>query len=136
MTDNSVDDASTRWFSEETATFGDRMAAARDAAGMTQAALARRLGVKLKTIEAWENDMAEPRANKLHMLSGLLNVSLRWLMTGEGDGLEQPPTDGVLAADAREILADLRQVRAEITRLGDTLAGLEKRLRAVVKEGL
>lgn len=136
MIDNSADDASISWFSEETATFGDRMAAARDAAGMTQAALARRLGVKLKTIEAWENDMAEPRANKLQMLSGLLNVSLRWLMTGEGDGLEHPPADGVLAADAREILADLRQVRAEMTRLGDTLAGLEKRLRAVVKEGL
>ncbi|SDX45360.1 helix-turn-helix domain-containing protein [Roseicitreum antarcticum] len=136
MTENSAEEPRTGWFSEEAATFGDRMAAARDAGGMTQAALARRLGVKLKTVEAWENDVAEPRANKLQMLSGLLNVSLRWLMTGEGDGLDHPPADAVLAADAREILADLRQVRAEMTRLGDTLGGLEKRLRAVVKEGL
>ncbi|MEZ5913851.1 MAG: helix-turn-helix transcriptional regulator, partial [Paracoccaceae bacterium] len=33
------------WYSEEAATFGDRLAAAREAAGLSQAELAQRLGV-------------------------------------------------------------------------------------------
>lgn len=36
--------------------------------------------------------MTEPRANKLSTVSGLLNVSLRWLLMAEGDGPEAPPT--------------------------------------------
>jgi len=34
------------WFSEEAATFGDRLAAAREDAGLSQKALAERLGVR------------------------------------------------------------------------------------------
>ena len=66
----------TDWYGPDAATFGDRIAAAREAAGMGQEKLARRLGVKLKTLHGWENDLAEPRANKLQMLAGLLNVLL------------------------------------------------------------
>ena len=36
------------WFGPDAATFGDRVAGAREAAGMTQAQLARRLGVPLR----------------------------------------------------------------------------------------
>ena len=79
------------WYDPETTTFGDRLSGAREAAGMSQAALARRLGVKATTLRSWEEDRAEPRANRVQMLSGLLNVSLVWLLTGEGDGV---PTDG------------------------------------------
>ena len=78
------------WFSEDAATFGDRLAGARDAAGLDQKGLAEKLGVKLVTIAGWENDLKEPRANRLQMLSGILGVSLSWLLTGEGDGPEAP----------------------------------------------
>ena len=44
------------WYSEETSTFGDRIVGAREAAGMSQSQLARRLGVRLKTLTDWEND--------------------------------------------------------------------------------
>ena len=44
------------WYSEEQATFGDRVAGARDAVGLSQAELARKLGIKLKTLRAWEED--------------------------------------------------------------------------------
>ena len=37
-----------------------------------------------------ENDLTEPRANKLQMLAGVLNVSIMWLLTGEGQGLDDP----------------------------------------------
>jgi DNA-binding XRE family transcriptional regulator len=46
------------WFSEDTSTFGDRLAGAREAAGMTQAQLAKRLGVKLTTMQSWEEDLS------------------------------------------------------------------------------
>lgn len=42
------------WFSEEIATFGDRLAGAREALGVSQEDMARRLGVKLKTVVSWE----------------------------------------------------------------------------------
>ena len=74
------------WFDPETSTFGDRVAGAREIAKMTQEELAKRIGVKLVTLRNWENDMAEPRANKLSMLAGMLNVSIMWLLEGEGEG--------------------------------------------------
>ena len=124
------------WYSGEAATFGDRLTAAREAAGMDQRTLARRMGVKLETVERWENDVSEPRANKLQMVAGVLNVSIRWLLTGQGDGLNEPIAEPELAATARDLLADLRQVRAEMGQLSDRLGVLEKRLRAVMKEAL
>ncbi|MCC5984109.1 MAG: helix-turn-helix transcriptional regulator [Rhodobacteraceae bacterium] len=124
------------WYAADAATFGDRLTAAREAAGMDRRALSRRLGIRLKTLDAWENDLSEPRANRLQMLAGLLNVSIRWLLTGEGDGLTEPKPDTELAASARETLTDLRQVRAEMGRLSDRIGILEKRLRAIVSEAL
>ena len=52
------------WYSPEASTFGDRVAGARDQAGMTQQQLAKRLGIRLATLRAWENDLSEPRANR------------------------------------------------------------------------
>jgi len=116
------------WFSEESATFGDRLAGAREAVGLTQDEFARRLGVKLKTIEAWENDLSEPRANRLQMMAGLLNVSIRWLLTGEGVGPDEPDETEV-SQDINQLLLDLRQVRMQHQQLGEALGKLEKRLR-------
>jgi len=116
------------WFSDESATFGDRLAGARDAVGLTQDEFARRLGIKLKTIEAWENDLSEPRANRLQMMAGLLNVSIRWLLTGEGVGPEEPGETEV-TQDINDLLLDLRKVRVQHQQLGEALGKLEKRLR-------
>lgn len=126
--DGTSDDA---YFSEEIATFGDRVAAAREVVGLSQAQLARRLGVKLATIEAWESDRSEPRANRLQMLAGLLNVSIMWLMTGEGEGLAEFSSEKAdTSADVlKDTLAEVRAVRAEQRRLAERLARLEKRLR-------
>ncbi|ABV92508.1 transcriptional regulator [Dinoroseobacter shibae DFL 12 = DSM 16493] len=117
------------WYSEATATFGDRLAGAREAVGLTQAQLAKRLGVKAKTLRDWEEDLSEPRANRIQMLSGLLNVSLSWLMTGEGEGIDAPDLGSDMPGDVRAALTELRQVQAEMTRLSGRMARLEKRLR-------
>jgi len=122
------------WFSEATATFGDRLAGAREASGMSQKDLARRLGVRLKTLQAWENDMTDPRANRLQMVAGMLNVSLRWLLTGEGDGLEEPSAKGVLGNDARGALSDLARLRAQTLVIVTEMGHLEKRMRNLLRE--
>ncbi len=133
MTEN---DDNTDWYSGDNATFGDRLTAARDAQGLSQAELARKLGVKLKTIQGWENDTSEPRANKLQMVAGLLNVSIRWLLTGEGEGVSEPATSEEIAAGAQDILRDLQQMRTQMTQLATRMGKAEKRLRVILREAL
>lgn len=125
--------ASEDWYSDEAATFGDRVAAAREFLGMSEEDLARRIGIKVDTVRKWENDLAEPRANKLQMLSGILNVSLRWLLTGEGEELDAP-TDGEVGADVSDLLREFRSVRSEMIRSLERLGVLEKKLRAAIRD--
>ena len=122
------------WYGPDIATFGDRVAAAREAADMTQAQMARRIGVKKTTVIGWEQDLSEPRANKLSMLSGLLNVSMRWLLTGEGDGMSSPSEEEV-PQDFSEILRELRSMRESMRLQAERAALLEKKLRKLVEGG-
>ncbi|RVT85685.1 helix-turn-helix domain-containing protein [Rhodobacteraceae bacterium CCMM004] len=117
------------WYSNDTATFGDRLADARQAVGMSQEDLARRLGIKLKTLTAWENDLSEPRANRLNMLAGLLNVSFRWLLTGEGEGLQGPFEAPKATPEVHEILTELRHLQGQLVQTADRVGHLEKRLK-------
>jgi HTH-type transcriptional regulator, cell division transcriptional repressor len=124
----------TDWYADTHATLGDRLAAAREAAGLGQADLATRLGVRAKTLRDWENDQSEPRANRLQMLAALLGVSLRWLLTGQGDDVAPPgaapaPQD----ADLRAALAELRQLRADLGQANERLGRLEKSLRRALE---
>ena len=122
------------YFSNENATFGDRVAAAREAQGLSQEELAKKLGVKLKTIRGWEDDVDEPRANRLSMLAGMLNVSMRWVLTAEGEGLDAPLGEVELSGDVKDILLDIRRTKADFARLADHLGRLEKRLGKLLRE--
>lgn len=122
------------WFSADMATLGDRITAARDAARMTQADLAKRVAVKKTTIRAWEEDLSEPRAAKLSMLAGLLNVSITWLLTGEGEGAESPDDSSELSHDLAALLTELRSLREDMRRGADRAARLEKRLKALLEQ--
>ncbi|WP_439138112.1 helix-turn-helix domain-containing protein [Roseicyclus sp.] len=124
------------WYDADTATLGDRITGAREASGLSQSELARRLGVKLATIRTWENDQAEPRANKLQMLAGMLGVSIMWLLTGAGDGLEGPEEAVKLPDDVVALLGELRQTRLEQARLAERMGRLEKRLRLALSQGV
>ena len=128
-----MSDGNTDWYGPDSATFGDRMAGARDATGMTQAQLARRLGVKKATLVGWENDVSEPRANKLSMLAGVLNVSIMWLLTGEGEGMPGPLDETDTALDLSNILAELREIRATMRQNAERAARVEKKLRQIVQ---
>ena len=130
-----MDDDNDDWFGPDTATFGDRVAGAREAAGMTQSQLARRLGIKKITLSGWEQDLSEPRANKLSMLAGLLNVSIVWLLTGEGEGMTAPADDAATAPDFSGVLAELREIRTAMRSNAERAGRLEKKLRLLLQEG-
>ena len=119
------------WYAPEIATFGDRMTAAREAAGMTQESLAKRLGVKKSTLRNWEDDLAEPRANRLSMLAGLLNVSMMWLINGEGEGIDGPEIEA-MPSDLTDIILEIREMKTDLHSKAEQLARLEKRLRSLM----
>lgn len=126
-------DTASTWFSAEVATFGDRLAGAREAAGLSQFDLAKRLGVRLTTVQAWEDDASEPRSNRLQMVAGMLSVSIRWLLTGEGDGLDAPSEPGTHDAATVEALGDLSRMRAQMLALAQDMAQMETRLHHLMR---
>lgn len=102
-------------------TIGGRIARAREAAGLTVAQAARRLGVKTATWQGWENDRAEPRSNKLLLMAGTFSVSPTWLLNGYGSG----PT---------EVIDDEVQVlRQELKSVAQDVASAQSRLKAVLE---
>jgi HTH-type transcriptional regulator, cell division transcriptional repressor len=114
-------------YSDTTSTFGDRITLAREAHGIEQDDLAEKLGIKIRTLKNWEEDRAEPRANKLQMLAGLLNVSMIWLMSGRGEQPDFVGTDTVSLV--QECLADLRTLQTEQRQISERMFKLERRLR-------
>lgn len=121
------------WFSGDVATFGDRIAGAREAAGLTREEFATRLGVRVRTVAAWEDDVFEPRGNRLQMMAGMLNVSLRWLLTGEGDDLPPPDAEGAMTLPAKIALADLARMRTQLGQLSREMEQTEDRLRKLLQ---
>ncbi len=126
--------AETDWYGPDAATFGDRVAAAREQASMTQAVLAKRLGIRVTTLQAWEDDLREPRANRLSMLAGILNVSMRWLITGEGQGVDAPSDAPPMATDLAQIMTEVRAMRAQMLQNAEALGRLEKRMRQAMED--
>ena len=122
------------WYSAEAATFGDRVSGAREQAGMTQKQLAKRLGVRVATLRAWEDDLSEPRANRLSMMAGLLNVSMMWLINGEGEGLDAPADMEPISVELRDILTEVRDLRSDLLARAEQVGRLEKRLRTALAE--
>jgi transcriptional regulator with XRE-family HTH domain len=67
---------------------GSRIGQARTAQGMSLRQLATRVGVKPATVENWERGRSEPRANKLLMLAGILNVPVLRLLDNENESAD------------------------------------------------
>lgn len=121
------------WYGPDKATFGDRLAAARENSNLSQNDLAKRLGVKNSTIKSWENDNSEPRANRLSMLAGLLNVSITWLISAEGSGVEAPSKEDRSADSLQEIVKELRILRLNMIKSVERIDKLEEKLKAYRK---
>ena len=118
------------WFGPDKATFGDRLVAARKKSNLSQQDLAQRLGVKNSTIKSWENDNSEPRANRLSMLAGLLNVSITWLISAEGSGVEGPEKTYETPDDLQESLTELMALKVNLLKNVNRINIIENKLRA------
>ena len=70
------------------------------------------------------------------MLAGFLNVSLSWLLTGEGQGIDAPEDALEVSADVNELLLEIRDIRSQLSRSSDRLGRLEKALRTKLHGGL
>ena len=122
------------WYGPETATFGDRLSAAIEKSGMTQKLVAKRLGIKVSTLKSWEQDISEPRANRLSMLAGLLGVSIMWLLHGEGDGVEHLDNETQVTPEINDLLFEVRALQTGLLSSADKLAKLEKQIRSKLKD--
>ena len=91
-------------------TIGGRLSRAREASGQSIKQVAWRLGVKMSTVQAWESDRAQPGAHRLNTLSGILNVSLSWVLHGIGTG----PTE---IEDDEDDFETGERVEAQLNRL-------------------
>lgn len=110
-------------YGEDQATLGDRLTAARDAAGLTVEELAARLGVRVETMTGWEADQDEPRTVFLGRLSGMLGVPLVWLLTGAGSGPHAPEAGGsATRAELRELRRILEQAAQRVERLEELMS--------------
>lgn len=112
----------------DTDTLGGRLSRAREAVGLTVNELARRIGVQVSTIKAWESDRAQPRANRLSMLAGVLNVSLSWLLHGVGVSPREDDSLAQIAEGLTTQLERLRRLQQETTEIITQLESDIKRL--------
>lgn len=113
-------------------TTGSRIEQARNQLGLSIPQVARRIGVKRVTLENWENDRSEPRADKLVKLSGLLQVPLTWLLTGTtpkgSDRNPVAPETAKIAQKLERALAMQQELAALLTDLSADVARLQREL--------
>lgn len=89
---------------------GERIRLARLARGMTQAALAREIGVSRSAVAQWETDRAgQVRAN-LARIAAALGVSVGHLVTGEAEDHPQTPDALALMRLYRTLSPEDRQL--------------------------
>lgn len=91
-------------------TLGNRIASLRKAAGLSQEALAAKLGVSRQAIGKWESDATLPSLDNLHQLAKELGVSIDALLTGEAaeaqNGAEARPAQTPLSLEGIQALLD------------------------------
>ena len=70
-------------------TFGERLQALRQRAGMSQDALAERLGVSRQAVSRWERDETMPETDKVIALADLFGVTTDYLLRPRPEETEQ-----------------------------------------------
>ena len=70
----------------------DRIASRRRDIGLSQVALAKKIGVSGTSVSKWESGLNQPKGRYLNDLAAALGVSVDWLLTGDGSSTESPST--------------------------------------------
>lgn len=99
---------------------GERLTTARKSKGLSQAQLARILGISRGACGQWEQGHSLPSVANIIETARLLNVSVEWLATGRGameyqDGLREAPADygKTLSNEELELVSQFRQLSTE-----------------------
>ncbi len=100
-------------------TLGERIAHARERTGLSTAQLARRLGVKSRTLANWERDETEPRANRLVMLAQLVGVAPAWFFEGQED--YAPDETAPALAQIKEQLEQAKRAVENLSQIVETI---------------
>lgn len=121
------------YYGDDVSTLGERISVARERAGLTQAELAAALAVREEMLANWENDAAEPRANRMTLLGGILGVSAGWLLYGVGEGVPAPTENEAPEAVSDDRLAttlidELRETRELQSRIAKRMERIEDAL--------
>lgn len=114
----------------ESDALGTRIARARQDMGLSRRELAAQIGVNASTLESWEHGRVVPRANKLQTLCGVLNVSVAWLLDGDGELFEHEAAAGDGITRLAEKLRRIRAVQKELNSLLDDVSAEVARLKS------
>ena len=83
-------------------TLRDKLIVLRDKAGVSQMALANRLGVSRQAVSRWESGDTTPSIDKLKALAKLYDVSLDWLCSDANDTANEQQRE-VIRAEICEV---------------------------------
>ncbi len=107
---------------DERITLAARIESARMRAGLSQAQLARRMGIERQSVQQWENGETAPRQSRLTKLAQVLGVNAQWLLTGEPGGQIEDVELGILSFEERKLLKLFRQLPMEQQMLLQSIA--------------
>ena len=105
-------------------TFGGRISLARESAMQTIEEAADQLGVTSQIWMDWECDRAAPESYHMPLMTGILGISLPWLVAGQGSG----PTPFVSVSDVVEIRRELHTAAANAVRAQNRVQELLRQL--------
>ena len=95
-------------------TLRDKLIVLRDKAGVSQMALANRLGVSRQAVSRWESGDTTPSIDKLKALAKLYDVSLDWLCSDANDTANEQQRE-VTRAEICEVDTGKKEVSANNT---------------------
>ncbi len=90
-------------------TLGGRISLARESAMQSIEDTACQLGVTTQIWMDWECDRASPESYHMPLITGVLRISLPWLVAGQGLG----PTPFVSASDVEEVRRELHSATVD-----------------------
>lgn len=91
-------------------TIGQRIRALRRSNKLTQAQLAKIAGVSSPAVTEWEKDSYSPKAASLEAMAHYFQVSIEYLLTGQGDKAAATREDSLGFNNVRLVNAPLRKI--------------------------
>lgn len=89
-------------------TFGKRLREKRLERRLTQATIAKKIGVKRSAVSQWEADETQPKGKNLTQLCQILDCDINWLQTGKA--IEKTNLLDGLSSDAITIIKRITEL--------------------------